>query len=225
MFLFKRGIALLLLVLVTACATTVKPGLTNSTTKLDLGDDCMLLLTAELANDYHPFYQPEAMMLQVETLDPKDSKDRMNVLTDQEGTSVSESMNKYIFRARLKSGKYVLRGIAGSSGIFPIHGTFFVPLHCEIDAKKGEVVDLGKVVARTRERQGGEFRAGPVVPLLDQAVTGYSGSTFDVKTSVSKEDDVNALKVKFPVLRTVQLVEEPLPPFDRNAAQKWWETH
>lgn len=222
---FKRGMALLLVLMIAACATPVKPGLTNSTSKLDLGDDCLLLLTAELSNDYHPSYQPEAMMLQVETPDPKDSKDRLNFLTDQEGTSLSGSVNKYVFRARLKSGKYVLRGIAGSSGIFPIHGTFFVPLHCEIDAKKGEVVNLGKVIARTRERQGNEFRAGPVVPLLDQAVTGYSGSTFDVKMQASQESDLNALKVEFPVLRSVQLVEESLPPFDRQAAQKWWEAH
>ena len=214
-----------MLLMLTACATSVKPGLTNSTKKLDLGDDCLLLLTAELSNDYQPSYQPEAMMLQIETLNPKDSKDRMNVMTDEEGTFVSEKMNKYVFRARLKSGKYVLRGIAGGSGIFPIRGTFFVPLHCEVEAKKGEVVDLGKVVARTRERQNGEFRAGPLLPLVDQAVTGYSVSTFDVKTLVSEKSDVNALKVEFPVLRTVQLVEEPLPPFDRDTAQKWWDTH
>ncbi len=225
MFEFKRGMIALLLLLLTACATPVKPGLTNTTTQLELGDDCLLLLTAELSNNYHPSYQPEAMMLQIETENPKDSKDRLNFLTDKEGTVISQSMNKYFFRARLKSGKYVVRGITGSSGIFPIRGTFFVPLHCDINVKGGEIVDLGKVIARTRERQGQEFRAGPIVPLLDQAVTGFSGSTFDVQTIASKEDDLKEIKTMFPVLKTSQIFEEPLPPFNREAAQKWWEAH
>jgi len=222
---FKRVIGILLLALITGCATPMQPALTNATEKLDLGDDCLVLLTAELANDYKPTYQPEAIVLNVETQDPKDSKDRLNFLTDKEGTFVSQSMNKYIFRARLKPGKYVLRGIMGSSGLFPVRGMFFAPLHCEIEAKKGEVMNLGKVVARTRERQGNEFRSGPVIPLIDQAVTGFSGSTFEVQTLPGQEEDLARMKLLFPALRTAQIVDEPLPPFNREAAQKWWEAH
>ena len=164
-------------------------------------------------------------MLMVETPNAKDSKDRLNFMTDREGTFVTKDMNKYIFRARLKPGKYVVQGIFGYSGIFPVHGTFFMPLHCEIEAKKGEVIDLGKVIAHTRKRQGNEFRAGPLLPLLDQAVTGFSETTFVVQTEASQAADLKEMKILFPALRTAQIVEDPLPPFDREAAQKWWEAH
>jgi len=212
------------MVLLTGCATSVKPGLTGTTEKIDLGSESLVLLMAELSNDYKPSYQPEALVLNIETPDAKESKDRLNVLADEEGAILTPHMNKYIFRARLKPGKYVVRGITGMSGTF-VRGMFFVPLHSEIDAKQGEVINLGKVIARTRARQGNEFRSGPVIPLVDQAVTGFSGSTFDVQTQGSQDEDLKLLKSRFPALKTAQIVDEPLPPFDREAAQKWWEAH
>jgi len=225
MHIIKSFISITILAVLVGCATPVKPGITGATEKLDLGEDTLLLLTAELANDYKPSYQPEAMVLHVETPNAKDSKDRLNFLADNEGTFHFPTGNKYIFRARMKSGDYILRGITGGSGIFPVHGMFFVPLHCEISAKKGEVVDLGKIIAKTRERQGNEFRAGPVVPLIDQAVTGFAGSTFDIQMIPSTTEELQQIRTLFPILKTASIEAKPLPPFNRDVAQKWWETH
>ena len=217
------GITALLLIMLTGCALPMKPGLTSSTEKLDLGDDGLLLLTAELSNDFQPSYQPEAKLLLVEAPEPKGVKDRYEFFADEEGTVLSKNMNKYIFRARLKSGNYVVRVIRGSSGVFPIRGRFLVPLHFDIEVKKGEVVSLGKIVARTRKRKEDELRAGPIFPLIDQSVTGFSEATFDVTPLTSQNEDMNTMKTLFPVLRTAQIVEKTLSPFNRDVAQRWWD--
>jgi len=221
----KVVLGLLLVLLVTGCATTMKAGLDKKTEKIDLAEDCLFLLTAELSNEYKPSYQPDALVLNVETPNASSSEQRFNYPVDSDGTFNQRLGNKYIFRGLLKPGKYVIRGIAGNKLSFPFMGTFYMPLHCEIEAKKGQVIDLGKVVAQIRERKGKEFRAGPVTPLLDQAVTGFSGGTFDVQVLASNETDTRWMKSLFPALRNVEIVPNPLPPFDREKAQKWWEAH
>ncbi len=216
---------LLLVLTLTGCATSMKAAMDKKTEKIDVGEDSLFLLTAEISNDYKPAYQPDAMVLNVETPDANSSEQRFNYPVDEDGTFKKETGNKYVFRGRLKPGKYVVRGILGNKASFPFFGTFYMPLHCEFEAKKGQVADLGRVIARIRERQGYEFRAGPVAPLVDQAVTGFSGGTFDVQVVASNDADTRWLKSLYPALRGVEVVAGTLPPFDRNKAQKWWEDH
>ncbi len=216
---------LLLVLTLTGCATSMKAAMDKKTEKIDVGEDSVFLLTAEISNDYKPSYQPDALFLNVETPDAKSSEQRFFYSVDEDGTFKKETGNKYVFRGRIKPGKYVIRGIEGNKVSFMVMGTFSMPLHCEFEAKKGQVADLGKVIAKIRERQGYEFRAGPVTPLLDQAVTGFSGGTFDIQVVASNETDTRWMKSLFPALRTVDIVPNTLPPFDRKKAQKWWEDH
>jgi hypothetical protein len=100
-----------------------------------------------------------------------------------------------------------------------------MPLHTEIDINESSVLYLGKVTGKVRERKENEFRAGIIFPLLDQAVTGFSGGTFDVNIIDNYEEDVNFMKTLFPALGNVQIKSQVLPAFDRSKAQKWWEDH
>ncbi|HUS23544.1 MAG TPA: hypothetical protein VM369_01240, partial [Candidatus Binatia bacterium] len=84
------------------------------------------------------------------------------------------------------------------------------------------VVYLGRITAVMRERAGGEFRAGPVTPLIDQAATGISSSTFDVTTS-EEPGDLRSMRSNFVALREQPVTAVPLPAFDRARAQRWWE--
>lgn len=70
-----------------------------------------------------------------------------------------------------------------------------------------------------------EFRAGLPFPLVDQAVTGFSGGTFDVEIIDQFEKDELEFKSRFPALRDVNIQKAILPPFDRTKAQKWWEAN
>jgi hypothetical protein len=76
-----------------------------------------------------------------------------------------------------------------------------------------------------RERQENEFKAGPSIPLIDQAVAGASTGTFDIKISDNFVKDEAIFRSKFPALVGVPIRKSILPAFDRANAQKWWEAH
>jgi hypothetical protein len=133
--------------------------------------------------------------------------------------------NTYVFRVLLKQGKYTLRGIQAVGSGFMIKGGCFIPMHTQVEVPIAQVLDLGKVSAVIRERTGNEYRAGSLLPYLDQSVTGFSGGTVDVKYDENQADDIQRIKSMFPALNNSAITKVALSPFDRDAAQKWWEKH
>lgn len=82
---------------------------------------------------------------------------------------------------------------------------------------------LGHINATVRKRIGGEFKAGASIPLIDQAIAGASGGTFDIEISDQWENDKTKFLTKFPALASVEIKKSILPPFNRKRAQEWWE--
>jgi hypothetical protein len=199
--------------------------LTKETDKIDISGKSMLLMSAVIANDYKPDYQPDARVLYVEKENAQNSEDRLNFLADLDGTISTARGNKYMFRMSLQPGRYKLLGISGTSGSFPVRGTFFMPIHADVIVEPATIAYLGRVEGRIRERNGNEFRAGIVLPLIDQAVTGFSGGTFDVMVSDATAEDIQVMQNIFPALNGLAIQPRVLPPFDRQKAQKWWEDH
>jgi hypothetical protein len=125
----------------------------------------------------------------------------------------------------LEAGRYEIRGLTRLARSFPINSFFFAPLHSSLESKESGVFYLGHVTATVRERQGTEFKAGPTLPLIDQAVSGASGGTFDITISDEFATDEAVFRSKFPALAGVTIKKAILPPFDRANAQKWWEAN
>jgi hypothetical protein len=207
------------------CATPTKMDLTREVQQIDVSKKSILLLSAEISNPYKSGYQPNASVVHVEKPNASSSEDRLNFLVDAEGTEATPSGNKYLFRISLEPGKYVLRGVTGSSGTFPVRGMFFMPLHMDIEVKPGSVVYAGRVrgTVRARDEANNEFRAGPVIPLIDQSVTGFSSGTFDVAILDAEKEDLARFQNAFPALRSSRVAKQVLPPFNRKVAQTWWE--
>jgi hypothetical protein len=219
------GLVLIAALIVSGCATPTKMAFENEADKVK-NDKAVFLLTTTLKNGYKTSYQPKAIVLHVERASVKDSSDRLNFLMDDKAKIELDTVqagNTYLVRMELEPGDYVIRGVTGFSGVFPVRGTFFAPLHAEVKATQPGVYYLGHVAATVRERQENEFRAGPPIPLVDQAVTGFSSGTFDVVVSDRFDQDEQMFKTRFPVLREASIRKAPLPPFDRAKAQKWWE--
>lgn len=93
-----------------------------------------------------------------------------------------------------------------------------------VSAQPG-VFYLGHVDATVRDRKGDEFKAGPMLPLIDQAAAGASGGIFDIEVSDRWEPDEATFRSTFPELSTIVIQKSILPPFDRAQAQDWWEKH
>lgn len=71
---------------------------------------------------------------------------------------------------------------------------------------------------------------GPLIltcrgPLLDGAAFGASGGTFDAQIVDQEAKDEALFRTRFPALNGVQIQKAMLPAFDREKAQKYWETH
>lgn len=221
-------ITLVVALFASGCATPTKMAFQGDAKSIPAGMGPVFLMTATLKNFYKPSYQPEMLVVNVEKPDAKNSEDRFNFTVDDQSkttTNAPESGNTYFARMELAKGDYIIRGITGSSGTFPVRGMFFAPLHVNLKSTTSGVYYLGHVDATVRERKENEFKAGPPIPLIDQAVTGFSGGTFDIEITDLFDKDVSEFKSRFPLLRDVTIQKAIMPKFDREKAQQWWEAH
>lgn len=210
------------------CATPTKMAFESESDVIASEGKPVFLMTATLKNSYRASYQPKLLVVNVERKEAKDSNDRLNFTMDEKAkleTDTAENGNSYLLRMELEDGDYVIRGLTGFSGIFPVRGTFFAPLHAETKSNGTGIFYLGHVTATVRERKENEFKAGPSIPLIDQAVTGFSGGTFDIEITDQLEKDEPVFKSKFTALRNVNIQKAILPSFDRAKAQQWWEAN
>lgn len=227
-----RRIAVLSLLLasvfLTGCANVKPMALQKDSEVIAANGKPIFLMTVTLKNNYMPSYQPKAFRVNLEKTPAKESTDYINFDMDDKSKIEDDTAaagNTYLLRMELENGDYVLRGISGTSGTFPIHGVCFAPLHIDVKSSGSGVFYLGHVAATVRARTGNEFKAGPSFPVIDQAATGFSGGTFDIAISDEQTADEAVFKEKFPALRGVTIQKSILANFDKAKAQQWWEAH
>ncbi len=211
------------------CATPTKMAWTSDSKTAVKPADAVLLMTATVRNSYHPSFQPRLIAVDVEKGAAASRQERLNFTPDDKArfkeADSHEEGNTYLIRMELAPGQYVIRGLALDSPHFPILGAYFAPLHETFTVSAPGVYYLGHVQATVRERSGDEFKAGPSIPLLDQAVAGASGGTFDVEVGDHWDSDENSFRGAFPQLGDQPVHKAILGPFDRAYAQKWWAEH
>lgn len=212
----------------TGCATRTKMAFGDDADRLTEKSKPVYLMTATIRNNYKTFYQPKLLVVNVERSDAKEAADRLNFTIDDKAVNAvvpPEVGNSYLLRLELDAGSYEIRGLTSQASVFPFNALFFAPLHARLNVSQPGVYYLGHVSATVRERQGEEFKAGPSIPLVDQAVTGASGGTFDIEISDRFASDEAVFRSKFPALAGVPIQKAVLPPFDRAKAQQWWASN
>jgi hypothetical protein len=210
------------------CATRTHMPFQNDADRLTEKSKPVYLMTATIKNAYRTSYQPRVIVVHVEKPGAKEAADRLNFVMDDKAKNETESAdtgNSYLLRLELAPGSYEIRGLTAVAGSFPINGYFFVPIHSALESKDAGVFYIGHVSATVRERQGNEFKGGPAFPLIDQAVVGASGGTFDVEITDQFAVDEAMFRSKFPALAAAKITKAILPSFDRAKAQQWWESH
>lgn len=220
--------SLLFGLLLTGCATPTPMAFQNDADRLTAQSQPVYLMTVNIKNAYRVSFQPKLLVVNVEKPDAKEAADRINFTMDDKAKNESDVPSvgsTYMLRMGLDAGRYEIRGLTSLARGFPVQGVFFAPLHAPLESTGPGVFYLGHVAATVRERQGQEFRAGPPIPLIDQAVTGASGGTFDVVISDEWARDEAAFRAKFPALAGVTVQKALLPAFDRAKAQKLWDAN
>ncbi len=213
--------------LLMGCAVPRPMAFGNDTDVIGDRNKALFLLTATLKNSYRTSYQPILLRVHIERKEVKDSNNRLVFLVDDKAILKTDTPegNSYLLRMELENGDYVIRGLSGYSAKFPFTGLFFAPLHTETKSNGAGIFYLGHIAATVRERKENEFKAGPSTPLIDQAVTGFSGGTFDIEITDRLEEDEPVFKSTFAALRSRNIQKAILPRFDRVKAQQWWEAN
>ncbi|MES2242005.1 MAG: hypothetical protein V4639_03945 [Pseudomonadota bacterium] len=198
----------------------------NDAEKLTANSDPVFLMTATIKNLYKPAFQPKLELVSFDRSTANEKIPLFGILVDDKAKDESGSVengNSYLLRIQLAPGQYRLMSLSGRAGAFPTIGHVIAPLHLPLQASGPGVFYLGHVNATLRERQGNEFKAGPSLPLVDQAVVGASGGTFDVTISDRQTEDEPAFRARFPALAGVPIKKAILPAFDRSYTQQFWE--
>jgi hypothetical protein len=224
----SRLLSLVLLastLLLTGCATRTKMAFEEDSEKLTATSNPVFLMTTTLKNNYKN-YQPDLLVVGIEKPGAKEAADRFNFTMDAKAllpTDQKDAGKTYLLRFQLPAGDYELVAMRSLARAFPFLGTFITPIQATIKAGAPGVYYMGHINATVRERVGNEFKAGPTIPLIDQAVSGASGGTFDVMISDEWARDEKTFRTTFPPLAGVEVKKAILPPFDRAKAQAWWE--
>ena len=221
-------IALVFAIFLTGCASTIKMPMNDDGDKVSPSGNPVYLMSVTMGNVCRDRFQPSLDTVQVVREDGSIKQDIMRFAMDSKGTYEVEDDKrppKYLVRLELGVGHYTIRGMSGSGRAFPINFTVYAPLHAPLNSDGPGVFYIGAINATIRERHGNEFRAGQVIPLIDQAVACASTGTFEIDISDKFDEDVELFRKTFPALATTNVQKTVLPPFDRSRAQKWWETH
>ena len=217
--------SLTIALLISGCATPTKMAFQEDSDQVSKTKPTFLM-TATLRNSYRTSFQPKVIFVAVERAVVKGAEDRINFTMDKKAKNESDSAiegSSYLLRMELDPGDYIIRGLMSMGRSFPINGFYFAPMHSKLTSIEPGVFYLGHVEATVRERKEPEFKAGPSIPLIDQAIAGASTGTFDIEISDQWEKDGPKFLAQFPVLNGVNIQKRILAPFDRAVAQKWWE--
>ncbi len=115
--------------------------------------------------------------------------------------------NEFFGSVQVEPGTYVIESIMGGGGDLrhPEWGNFKCPINATFEVLPKEVVYVGTIDLRCRKRRDGEPRAGGVIPIIDQAVSGFSSGTWDVEIKDRGTIDIPEILKKFPDLKQFEI--------------------
>ncbi len=196
------------------CATTKPMALSKETAAIALDpQQSLALATVKVSNVYKTGFQPHVKDVRVKSTGEKSENFAFEVAAPFRASEVeTNQFEEVLVSMTLAPGAYELTGIRVAAGGFPMPGNGMVPINATFQVPPGKAIYLGRLEAVRRERQGDEPRAGPVIPLIDQAVTGFSGGTFDVKIYDGYDYDLSLMRAEYPALRSMAIEKRLLPP-------------
>lgn len=205
------------------CASPQQMAFDRKTAQIDISKKSVVLLTVDVSRQDESRWQPEAKILGLSRNGGQVAEDRLTYpLTQEDDVVPVGARNLVMVRMALEPGEYQLGQIWGMASAFPVHGYFNIPMTGSLNVAPQSVTYAGQVKAVMRPRKDGEFRAGPPTPILDQAISGMTRSTWDVEIVDAYSKDMALFEDRFPAVKTVKVEKSLLPPFDREAVQKAW---
>lgn len=194
----NRSIAIvgaLAIIVLAGCTSLPRMPFADADTKPEAAQP-LFLVSATIRNDYAKRWQPRVLTVSLtENVDgrPVSRGYRMDG-RGSIGAKAPGERDVFLLRFNATAAETTLVGMSAMASAFPIHAAYFVPMHSAIVKAPPGVHYLGRIKAIIRERKDGEFRAGPLIPLIDQGIAGASSGTYDIEIVDAFDDDVALFK-------------------------------
>ena len=206
-----------LALVVAGCATT---NALDDGKEVTADGKSMAVLVLTITNKHKLKYTPKPKGIYVSSKKTKDHESSLLILgvpkdPRRHQANPDSTYDEYLVGMRLEPGSYTMRNIGVDSNKFPILGSGIVPMGMDFEVKSNTVTYLGRIDVLRRKKEEGDYMAGIPFPLIDQAVSGYSNGTFDVKIVDNYENDVEMFKEKYTALKSYTVEKNVLPAWQR----------
>jgi hypothetical protein len=179
------------------CATMNPMALETETGALELTLKSAGLFTLRTSNQFKPPYQPDVKSIE---MIPQESDKAVKFKVAKPHNQEKNLFFEYLISVDLSPGIYRIGNITGLSPNFLTIGSFNFPVGASFELSPNAVVYLGHINMVNRKRKEGEKRSGSIIPLIDQAASGYGGGTFDVLISDRSDIDIPIFEQTYPEL-------------------------
>lgn len=200
------------------CAMFKPPALTPETTKIDLSEESIVLLTVSASNAFNPKFQPETNLVSIKSLAQSGNQFAIDVdktLYDEENV-----FDNFPISFQLRPGDYLISTINAFTSNYGISGHFHIPIYSTFSVQPNEVLYLGHIDATVIKRTDKKaLPAGPILPLINQAIIGATKGTFTVKITDSYKSDINFFTKRYPIIAGYPIRNATLPPWRKPTAR------
>ena len=179
-----------------------KMALTYGQAQIPPQDHHLVLMSLVTKNTVHTTYQSDAKIL---TITPQGkAAQQYQLLPGFQG--FNHSHDTFLMVLALPEGQYILNQVTGEATGPLIDGNFTIPLNLHFTVNNNAAIYLGQINAvMIKKTTSDQTTAGSVFPLLSQAVTGFSGGTFEVSVQDNYDTDIKTFTSFFPALRSMQV--------------------
>lgn len=161
------------------------------------------LLTIKTSNTVSPEHVPIIDQLNVYSIPENQRTVFVPTLPIRNGGG---EFNEYLVSIDLSPGTYKFYCISGhSQGTFT-RGTFYWYPGILFQLNHGEVLYIGHLDLTNREKKEGETASGMIVPLIDQAASGFASGTLETIIEDRSDYDIKLFTERYPLLNSATIL-------------------
>ncbi len=208
MILLVRLAMLLSIVAATGCATISPMPLSTGVSQLQTAEKSVLLAKVTIRNENAPSHQPDLCCIFVEKDGETYSYTKPTLVKEY-----AEQGKEYLVSVDVAPGKAKIN-LARFIRQVPMLLMAMADLQFEqeIDVPSDSIVYVGNISAVIKDKEtDDDLSAGSLLPLVDQAVAGFSTGTFRVDISDNYEQDIAEFQSRYPFLKEREILKHVLP--------------
>ena len=202
-FVIRTVCAIGAIVFMSGCANSFD----KKATSIDWTKGSVIVASIEVDNQIKPGFQPTLLGIHFKKVAGSDTRANIAAFSMQpiSGTKV------FLLTQQIQPGSYSVSSISGMSQHVFIKGYVDFTVDAPFSVAPNSVIYLGRISGVNQEKADKDDQStGGIVPLLDQAISGYGSGTLKVSLSDNYAEDVKVLKQEYASMQNVEVIRSPL---------------